>query len=450
MAQEITKGLFNNLFETKIPQLGNVVRNRSGNPIQTGFGGLLRQQPVNINRGVMSPMSAITQRIMQSGEQLQGSVRGLFGQQTPEQAQQTMITEIIKNNPNVNLNDPEGLRRIASEAMGVPGLEMFSIELRRKADALEEKQKVAKRQVKKDFLTGISTDKYTPKSLQKAAESLDFSDLVLADKPLTAKDLTFHSLITSGTEPERASDLTNNFVKIIYDSVNGQVIETNLRTGSTKVLPIGKVSPPELAASEIVQKPDYDKLFEEAGITMLQGVEKGTGILSGYQNFVNITLGQATDKLPYPGVGEMRQLLGMATQELASKLRENVKADKERQEIEEMLDIKPSFLQSKENAIEKIEQIHAYLITKRNGLAKIANNVNTPRQPRVEARAKLEAINSFLPKLGIEKRNVASMLKYEDLKKDVKKSFAEYAKKKGEKPEELWNKISPINRMYFF
>ena len=146
----------------------------------------------------------------------------------------------------------------------------------------------------------------------------------------------------------------------------------------------------------------------------------------------------------------MRQLLGMATQELASKLRENVKADKERQEIEEMLDIKPSFLQSKENAIEKIEQIHAYLTTKRNGLAKIADNVNVPRQPRVEARSKVEAINSFLPKLGVEKRNTASMLKYEDLKKDVKKSFAEYAKKKGAKPEELWNKISPINRMYFF
>ena len=216
------------------------------------------------------------------------------------------------------------------------------------------------------------------------------------------------------------------------------------------MLPIGEVSIQELSSSQIAQNPDYEKLYKESGITMLQGVEKGTGILSGVQDFINVTVGQATDKLPYPGVGEMRQLLGMATQELASKLRENVRADTERREIEQMLDIKPSFLQSKENAIEKIEQIHAYLTTKRNGLTKIADNVNVPKEVRIDARSKVEAINSFLPKLGIEKRNVAKMLNYKDLKEDVKKSFAEYAKKKGQKPEELWNKISPINRMYFF
>ena len=235
--------------------------------------------------------------------------------------------------------------------------------------------------------------------------------------------------------------------------MNGQMVEINTRTGGTKVFPVGSQpmieSVTELGASG-TSEPDYYKKFEESGITMLQGVEKGTGILSGVQDFINVTVGQATDKLPYPGVGEMRQLLGMATQELASKLRENVRADTERREIEQMLDIKPSFLQSKENAIEKIEQIHAYLTTKRNGLAKIADNVNNPRQTRVDAKSKVEAINSFLPKLGIEKRNVATTLQYKDLKENLKKSFAEYAKKKGEKPEELWNKISPINRMYFF
>lgn len=404
-----------------------------------------------------SPIGAISGMIEEARGDLSSSIRGLFGQQTPEEAQIQELQEIKTAYTDAVLgvgdpNTPEGLKEVARKLGNNPNpnIQMVGVRLRQQADMLEEKQKAANRQVKKDFLTGISTDKYTPESLQKATETGNYSDLVFADKPLTGKDLTYHNLITKGTPPDRAFDLANNFIQMNVDSASGQVTETNLRTNITKVLPIGTVSVQELASSEIAQKPDYEKLFEEAGITMLQGVEKGTGILSGYQNFVNITVGQATDKLPYPGVGEMRQLLGMATQELASKLRENVRADTERREIEQMLDIKPSFLQSKENAIEKIEQIHAYLTTKRNGLAKIADNVNVPRQTRVDAKSKVEAINSFLPKLGVEKRNTASMLKYEDLKKDVKKSFAEYAKKKGAKPEELWNKISPINRMYFF
>jgi hypothetical protein len=404
-----------------------------------------------------SPIGAISGMIEEARGDLSSSIRGLFGQQTPEEAQAQELQEIKTAYTDAVLNvgdpnTPEGLREVARKLNNNPNpnIQMVGVRLNQQADILEEKRKAANRQVKKDFLTGISTDKYTPKSLQKATDTGNYSDLVFADKPLTGKDLTYHNLITKGTPPDRAFDLSNKFIVINVDPVSGQVTETNIRTGTTKVLPIGSVDVQEVSTSEIAQKPDYNKLFEEAGITMLQGVEKGTGILSGYQNFVNITVGQATDKLPYPGVGEMRQLLGMATQELASKLRENVRADTERREIEQMLDIKPSFLQSKENAIEKIEQIHAYLITKRNGLAKIADNVNIPRQPRVDAKSKVEAINSFLPKLGVEKRNTASMLKYEDLKKDVKKSFAEYAKKKGAKPEELWNKISPINRMYFF
>ena len=144
MAQEITQGLFSNLFETKIPRMGTQ---------SSPFGGILQQQPITISGGGMSPMSAITQRIMQSGEQLQGSVRGLFGQQTPEQAQKTAITQLIKNNPDLNLNEPEGLRRMAQQAMTVPGLEMFGIKLRQQADILQEKQKVAKRTEVKDLLS---------------------------------------------------------------------------------------------------------------------------------------------------------------------------------------------------------------------------------------------------------------------------------------------------------
>lgn len=147
MAQEITQGLFSNLFETKIPSMG-----AQSSP----FGGILQQQPITISGGGMSPMSAITQRIMQGGEQLQGSVRGLFGQQTPEQAQQTVVTQLIKNNPNINLNEPEGLRKMAREAMNVPGLENFSINLRQQADILEEKQRVSARKDQLDSLKIIN------------------------------------------------------------------------------------------------------------------------------------------------------------------------------------------------------------------------------------------------------------------------------------------------------
>ena len=91
MAQEITEGLFSSLLQNNA-----------------------LQQPITIGRGAMTPMSAITQRITQSGEQLQGSVRGLFGQQTPEEAQAQQLQEIKTAYTDAVLNvgdpnTPEGL-----------------------------------------------------------------------------------------------------------------------------------------------------------------------------------------------------------------------------------------------------------------------------------------------------------------------------------------------------
>ena len=284
MAQEITEGLFSSLLQNNA-----------------------LQQPITLGRGAMSPVSALTQRITQSGEQLQGSVRRLFGQQTPEEAQAQQMQEIKIAFTDAMLgvgdpNTPEGLREVAKKLGNNPdpSIQMVGVRLRRQADILEEKQKVAKRQAKKDLLTGISIDKYTPESVQTYTQTGNYSDLVFADKPLTGKDLTYHTLITSGTSPQRAFDLTNNFIQMNVDAASGQVTETNLRTGITKVLPIGEVSIQELSSSQIAQNPDYEKLYKESGITMLQGVEKGTGILSGVQDFINVTVGQATDKLPYP------------------------------------------------------------------------------------------------------------------------------------------------------
>lgn len=188
MAQEITQGLFSNLFETKIPSMGTQ---------SSPFGGILQQQPITISGGGMSPMSAITQRIMQSGEQLQGSVRGLFGQQTPEQAQKTAITQLIKNNPNLNLNEPEGLRRMAQQAMTVPGLEMFGIKLRQQADILEEKKIVSERearltesQIVKNLATAIPKEEKgikltaTQSMYAKALKNPDGSSYYNKDNPL--------------------------------------------------------------------------------------------------------------------------------------------------------------------------------------------------------------------------------------------------------------------------
>ena len=178
MAQEITQGLFNNLFQTKTPRM----RSQS-----SSLGGLFQQQPITLGRGAMTPMSALTQRVMQSGEQLQGSIRGLFGQQTPEQAQKTAITQLIRGNPDLNLNEPEGLRRMAKQAMNVPGLEMFGIKLREQADILQEKQKVAQRTEVKELL-GIENTKL---SILKARKDLEGGTKLIARFQEAAAKLNF-------------------------------------------------------------------------------------------------------------------------------------------------------------------------------------------------------------------------------------------------------------------
>jgi hypothetical protein len=191
------------------------------------FGGILQQQPITISGGGMSPMSAITQRIMQGGEQLQGSVRGLFGQQTPEQAQQTVVTQLIKNNPNINLNEPEGLRKMAREAMNVPGLENFSINLRQQADILEEKQRVSARKDQLDSLKIINEQIKLEKTL--AGE----------DKTGTERIIELMNKEELGTisEPER-TELKNR--KILLEKKGKSKVDELAEVFRVKALSEGK------------------------------------------------------------------------------------------------------------------------------------------------------------------------------------------------------------------
>ncbi len=103
MAQEITEGLFSSLLQNNA-----------------------LQQPVVLGRGAMTPVSALTQRITQSGEQLQGSVRRLFGQQTPEEAQAQQLQEIkiaysdAFLNTGIDPNTPEGLTAAGNKLINNP------------------------------------------------------------------------------------------------------------------------------------------------------------------------------------------------------------------------------------------------------------------------------------------------------------------------------------------
>ena len=148
MAQEITEGLFSSLLQNNA-----------------------LQQPITIGRGAMTPMSAITQRITQSGEQLQGSVRRLFGQQTPEEAQAQQLQEIKTAYTDAVLgvgdpNTPEGLKEVARKLNNNPNpnIQMVGVRLNQQAAILEEKRKVANRQT--------TTEELKIKKLEKEIDTM--------------------------------------------------------------------------------------------------------------------------------------------------------------------------------------------------------------------------------------------------------------------------------------
>ena len=139
MAQEITEGLFSSL----LTQQNNAL-----------------QQPITLGRGAMSPMSAITQRITQSGEQLQGSVRRLFGQQTPEEAQAQQLQEIkiaysdALLNTGIDPNTPEGLKAAGNKLIDNPNpnIQLVGHNLIKEAERVEASLASQRRKVQKEEL----------------------------------------------------------------------------------------------------------------------------------------------------------------------------------------------------------------------------------------------------------------------------------------------------------
>ena len=139
----ITEGLFGFSIPT-IPEFG-------------------QQLPIQKFRG-STPLANITESYRQAGESLQGSIRSLFGQQTPQEATVQKANQQEKNirdaiitfqgtNPEINIQTPDGLRKLANFAVTTnPDLRMFSIQLNKQADAVEQKQIVATREAKIDEL----------------------------------------------------------------------------------------------------------------------------------------------------------------------------------------------------------------------------------------------------------------------------------------------------------
>ena len=130
----ITEGLFGFSIPT-IPEFG-------------------QQLPIQKFRG-STPLANITESYRQAGESLQGSIRSLFGQQTPQEATVQKANQQEKNirdaiitfqgtNPEINIQTPDGLRKLANFAVTTnPDLRMFSIQLNKQADAVEQKQAAA-------------------------------------------------------------------------------------------------------------------------------------------------------------------------------------------------------------------------------------------------------------------------------------------------------------------
>lgn len=129
-------------------------------PITPEFGG---QMPIEKFRA-STPMGNITESYRQAGQSLQGSVRRLFGQQTPQEAtvqktveQEKDIREAIltfqASNPGIDMNTPEALKKLANHAVTInPDLRMFSIQLTQRADALQSTLAAKQLKTKKDKL----------------------------------------------------------------------------------------------------------------------------------------------------------------------------------------------------------------------------------------------------------------------------------------------------------
>ena len=115
-----------------------------------------RRRTPTVNTG--SAFGNISGMIQEARGDLSSSIRGLFGQQTPEEAQAQQLQEIKAAFTDAMLgvgdpNTPEGLREVAKKLGNNPNpnIQMVGVRLRQQADALQEKQTIAQRTATKGF-----------------------------------------------------------------------------------------------------------------------------------------------------------------------------------------------------------------------------------------------------------------------------------------------------------
>ena len=113
-----------------------------------------RRRTPTVNTG--SAFGNISGMIEEARGDLSSSIRGLFGQQTPEEAQAQQLQEIKTAFTDAMLgvgdpNTPEGLREVAKKLGNNPdpNIQMVGVRLRQQADALQEKQTIAQRTARK-------------------------------------------------------------------------------------------------------------------------------------------------------------------------------------------------------------------------------------------------------------------------------------------------------------
>jgi hypothetical protein len=151
-----------------------------------------------------SPIGAISGMIEEARGDLSSSIRGLFGQQTPEEAQAQQLQEIKAAYTDAVLgvsdpNTPEGLREVAKKLgnNSDPSIQMVGVRLRQQADALQEKQIIAQRQARltesqivKNLTTAVPKEEKgikltaTQSMYAKALKNPDGSSYYNKDNPL--------------------------------------------------------------------------------------------------------------------------------------------------------------------------------------------------------------------------------------------------------------------------
>ena len=182
-----------------------------------------------------TPMGNITESYRQAGQSLQGSVRRLFGQQTPQEAtvqktveQEKDIREAIltfqASNPGIDMNTPEALKKLANHAVTInPDLRMFSIQLTQRADALQSTLAANKQKEFKAMFGKIKPEDYTPDSFKKAMDKKDISLLVPVPATVKKQNQLTNAELGLLAQLQMQNDPNNSTGEYSFENLDGSI-----------------------------------------------------------------------------------------------------------------------------------------------------------------------------------------------------------------------------------